>query len=222
MRLPHPPAAVVFDMDGLLFDTERLYEEATLAAVAELGCEMSLAFFRSTIGSAWPVIRARLLDHYGPAFAAEELRTTARQRFNDLVDHDVPVKPGALELLDLLDELRLPRAIATTSSRPTVLHHLGRHGLADRFHHIVAHGDYTLAKPEPEPFLKAAGHLGVEPGFCLALEDSHNGVRSASAAGMMTVMVPDLLPPTDEIQRLCLHVVPDLHHVHRLIVDTVA
>jgi beta-phosphoglucomutase-like phosphatase (HAD superfamily) len=74
-----------------------------------------------------------------------------------MVDHHVPVKPGALELLDLLDELRLPRAIATTSSRPTVLDHLGRHGIADRFHHIVAHGDYTLAKPAPEPFLKAAG-----------------------------------------------------------------
>jgi HAD superfamily hydrolase (TIGR01509 family) len=222
MRLSLPPAAIVFDMDGLLFDTERLYEEATVAAAAELGCEMNRAFFRTTVGSTWPVIRARLLDHYGPTFAAEELRTTARQKFDALVDQHLPLKPGVLELLDLLDELRLPRAIATTSSRLTVQHHLDKHRLAARFHHIVAHGDYALAKPAPEPFLKAAEHLGVMPRFCLALEDSHNGVRSASAAGMMTVMVPDLLPPTDEIQELCLHVVPDLHHVHRLIVDAVA
>ena len=66
---------------------------------------------------------------------------------------------------------------------------------------MVAHGDYASGKPAPDPFLKAAERLGVAPALCLALEDSHNGVRSASAAGMMTVMVPDLIPPTDEIQR---------------------
>ena len=72
-------------------------------------------------------------------------------------------------------------------------------------------------KPHPDPFLKAAELLGVDPRACLAIEDSHHGVRSASSAGMMTVMVPDLLPATDEICALCLHVVPDLHEVRRLI-----
>jgi HAD superfamily hydrolase (TIGR01509 family) len=204
-------------MDGLLFDTERLYEEAALAAAAELGCEMSSAFFRSTIGSPWLVIRARLLDHYGPTFAVDELRAAAMRKFNALVDNDVPLKPGVLEMLDLLDELRLPRAIATTSSRLTVEHHLAAHDLLTRFDQIVAHGDCALDKPAPDPFLKAAERLSVAPEFCLALEDSHNGVRSASAAGMMTVMVPDIVPPTEEIHGLCLHVVADLHGVRRLI-----
>jgi len=82
---------------------------------------------------------------------------------------------------------------------------------------IATHGDYARHKPHPDPFLKAAEILGVEPRACLAIEDSHHGVRSASSAGMMTVMVPDLLPAIDEICALCLHVVPDLHAVHRTI-----
>jgi HAD superfamily hydrolase (TIGR01509 family) len=204
-------------MDGLLFDTERLYEQATLAATVELGCEMDSAFFRSTIGSPWVVIHDLLLDRYGPTFAAEELKTRAGRIFNELVDRHALLKPGVLELLDLLDELGLPRAIATTSSRPTVQRHLKAHDLVDRFHHIVAHGEYTRHKPAPDPFLKAAELLGVAPELCLALEDSYNGVRAASAAGMMTVMVPDLLPPTEEIRGLCTHIVLDLHEVHRLI-----
>ena len=81
----------------------------------------------------------------------------------------------------------------------------------------MAHGDYERHKPDPEPYLKAAEGLAVSPSLCLALEDSHHGVRSASSAGMMTIMVPDLLPATDELRALCLHVVPDLHDVHRLI-----
>jgi beta-phosphoglucomutase-like phosphatase (HAD superfamily) len=81
----------------------------------------------------------------------------------------------------------------------------------------VAHGDYDRHKPDPDPYLKAAQGLAMSPTMCLALEDSHHGVRSASSAGMMTVMVPDLLPPTDEVRALCLHVVADLHEVPRLI-----
>jgi HAD superfamily hydrolase (TIGR01509 family) len=204
-------------MDGLLFDTERLYEQAAIAAAAELGYELDSAFHRTTVGSPWVVIHGLLLDRYGPTFAADELKSRAGRIFNELVDRHPLLKPGVLELLDLLDKLGLPRAIATTSSRPTVQHHLEAHGLVDRFHQIVAHGDYARHKPAPDPFLKAAEQLGVAPELCLALEDSHNGVRAASAAGMMTVMVPDLLPPTEEIRGLCTHIVLDLHDVHRLI-----
>ena len=81
----------------------------------------------------------------------------------------------------------------------------------------MGNGDYTKGKPEPDPFVKAAERLGIEPHLCLALEDSHNGVLSASSAGMMTIMVPDLLEPTDEISRLCVLVAIDLHEVCQLI-----
>jgi HAD superfamily hydrolase (TIGR01509 family) len=217
MKLPRPPSAVVFDMDGLLFDTERLYERAAIAAAAELGYELDSAFHRTTVGSSWEVIRGLLLDRYGGTFAAEDLRATARRIFGELLETEPLLKPGVLELLDLLDRLGLPRAIATTSSRPTVQRHLEDHDLVGRFHHVVAHGDYARHKPAPDPFLAAAERLGVAPQLCVALEDSHNGVRAASAAGMMTVMVPDLLPPTEEIRALCTHIVRDLHDVRRLL-----
>jgi HAD superfamily hydrolase (TIGR01509 family) len=129
-------------------------------------------------------------------------------------------KLGAVELLDTLDQFRLPRAIATSSSRRTVERHLTAYNLMGRFAEIVGHGDYERGKPAPDPFLKAAARLGVEPDLCLALEDSHNGVRAASSAGMMTIMVPDLLEPTDEIRGLCTFVVRDLHEVHSLILAT--
>ena len=205
-------------MDGLLFDTERLYEQAAITAAAELGYELDSAFHRTTVGISLARSSVAFFStDYGAAFAAEDLRETARRIFGELVDREPLLKPGVLELLDLLDRLGLPRAIATTSSRPTVQRHLEAHDLVGRFHHIVAHGDYARHKPAPDPFLKAAEQLGVAPELCLALEDSHNGVRAASAAGMMTIMVPDLLPPTDEIRGLCTHIVLDLHDVRGLI-----
>nr|QQZ51762.1 HAD family hydrolase [Phenylobacterium glaciei] len=124
---------------------------------------------------------------------------------------------GVPELLDLLDQLRLPRAIATSSSRPTVERHLTAHGLTDRFDAIICRGDYETGKPAPDPFLKAAERLGVAPRLCLALEDSHIGVRSAAAAGMMTVMVPDLLEPTPELAALGIVVAGNLHEVRDLV-----
>jgi HAD superfamily hydrolase (TIGR01509 family) len=219
MTLPRQPAAVVFDMDGLLFDTESIYERAALSAAAALGQDMDSAFFRSTIGVPWLATRERLVELYGPTFAVDELRAVAGRIFNELVEADLPLKPGVVELLDLLDALGLPRAIATSSSRATARRHLEAHGMADRFHHVIGHDDCERHKPEPEPFLKAAGLLGVAPDLCLALEDSYMGVRAASAAGMMTIMIPDLLPATKEIQGLCTHVVGDLHAV-RLLLET--
>ena len=135
---------------------------------------------------------------------------------------DFDIAPADLEaidreILDLLDERGLPRAIATSSSHNSVLSHLRAGDILHRFGAVIARGDYARGKPYPDPFLKAAEAIGVAPGDCLALEDSHNGVRAAHAAGMMTVMVPDLLEPTEEMRALCVHIAESLHHVCDLI-----
>lgn len=219
MELPRRPEAVIFDLDGLLFDTEQLYQDAIMAAAVELGHDMTPAIFRTMIGRPLAQTRAFLLEQYGSTFPVEELLTTWHRHFAVIVETRLAVKPGVLELLDALDTLALPRGIATSSSHKTVQHHLGAHGLGSRFHHIVASGDYAAGKPAPDPYLLAAKRLNVDPALCVALEDSHNGVRSAAAAGMMTIMVPDLLEATDEIRGLCTFVVRDLHAVRSLVLS---
>jgi beta-phosphoglucomutase-like phosphatase (HAD superfamily) len=220
VKLPRTPAAVVFDMDGLLFDTEALYQEAILLAAAEGGHEIAPDVFSRTVGLPWAQSRALLLSHFGEAFPVDEFQAAWVRHFWVIAETRLAVKLGAFELLDTLDQLRVPRAIATSSSRRTVERHLTAQNLMARFDVIVGHGDYARGKPAPDPFLKAAERLGVEPGLCVALEDSHNGIRSASSAGMMTIMVPDLLEPTDEIRGLCAFVVRDLHQVRSLILVT--
>src|ERR1700736_6376036 len=216
MKLPRMPAAVIFDMDGLLFDTEALYQEAILLAAGEGGHEVALDVFNRTVGLPWAQSRTLLLSHFGDAFPVDDFQEAWVRHFWVIAETRPLLKVGALELLDTLDQFRLPRAIATSSSRRTVERHLTAHNLMERFDAIVGHGDYERGKPAPDAFLKAAERLGVEPPLCLALEDSHNGVRSASSAGMMTIMVPDLLEPTDEIRGLCTFVVRDLREVRAL------
>jgi len=102
-----------------------------------------------------------------------------------------------------------------------VEHQLGPNGILPRFNTVVAAGDYARGKPAPDPFLTAAERMGVAPEFCLALEDSHNGVRAAHAAGMMTIMVPDLLEATDEMRERCITIAASLHEV-RLMLEAAA
>ncbi|MBR7619442.1 HAD family phosphatase [Phenylobacterium sp. 20VBR1] len=217
MTLPHRPSAVIFDMDGLLFDTEALWQEGLLAAAAEAGHAIPAEVYDQSIGvrrsQCGPLFRA----HFGDDFRFEDFHADWRRHFWLVAENRPAMKPGVPELLDLLDQLRLPRAIATSSSRPTVERHLTAHGLTDRFDAIICRGDYETGKPAPDPFLKAAERLGVAPRLCLALEDSHIGVRSAAAAGMMTVMVPDLLEPTPELAALGIVVAGNLHEVRDLV-----
>ncbi len=217
MTLPHRPGAVIFDMDGLLFDTEALWQEALLSAAAEAGHEIPDEVFNKSIGVRRSQCRGLFLSHFGEDFRFEDFHADWRRHFWLIAENRLALKPGVTELLEILDQFRLPRAIATSSSRTTVERHLTSHSLSDRFDQIVCRGDCENGKPAPDPFLKAAERLGVAPGVCLALEDSHIGVRSAAAAGMMTVMVPDLLAPTDEIRALCVLVARDLHQVRDLI-----
>lgn len=213
MPLPQAPAAVIFDMDGLLFDSETLYREALFSAGAETNLPVSEALYRQMVGNPWPTIWRLLLDLYGSEDDVARLRAAWSRDFESLAATRLALKTGVVEILDALDRLGLPRAIATSSQHPKVEHHLGMHGLTGRFHAVVAQGDYAAGKPAPDPFLRAAERLSVAPECCLALEDSHNGVRSAASAGMMTVMVPDLLEATDEMRGLCRAVARDLHEV---------
>jgi HAD superfamily hydrolase (TIGR01509 family) len=217
MTLTRLPAAIVFDMDGLLFDTETLYQEAAVTAAAEGGHDVSSGIILRLVGLPWQQGRALLVEHFGVAFPVDAFEAAWLRHFWVIAETRLALKPGVLELLETLDALRLPRAIATSSSHRTVERHLAAHRLRGRFDTVIGHGDYAAGKPAPDPFLTAAARLGVAPEECLALEDSHNGVRSAAAAGMVTIMVPDLLPPTDEIAALCAHVARDLHAVRALI-----
>jgi len=217
MSLPRTVKAVVFDMDGLLFDSESVYRDAMMATARDAGFEMPTDLFLKLVGIPWAGNVTLLLEHYGPTFDHEAFRKEATRRFHIVADAEICLKAGVIEILDALDALRLPRAIATSSLHQTVQHHLGQHGLLDRFDAFVAQGDYVRGKPEPDPFLTAAARLGVASQDCLALEDSHNGVRAAAAAGMMTVMVPDLLDATEEMETLCVRVARDLHEVREML-----
>jgi len=215
--LPRPVQAVIFDMDGLLIDSEVVYREAILAAAAARGHDLPLALFHQMIGA--PIVQNRelLFAHFGEDIDIEGLLEDSALRFHEIFELEDRIKAGVVELLDELDARGLARAIATSSHRQSVERHLTPGGLLARFDAVIARGDYARGKPSPDPFLAAARALGVAPQACLALEDSHNGVRAAHAAGMMTVMVPDLLEASEEMESLCVAVVASLHDVREML-----
>jgi len=217
MHLPRPVKAVVFDMDGRLVDTEQVVFQAMTASVSGLGLEMSFDLFKRLVGLPSQASDLIVVEHFGEGFDLEAWRGGIRRHFLEIAEAGIALKAGAVELLDALDERSMPRAIATSSTRESVEHSLGPHGLVTRFDAIVSRELQTQHKPHPDPFLKAAQALGLDPADCLALEDSHNGVRAAAAAGMMTIMVPDMLDPTEEMRTLCVRIARDLHEVRELL-----
>jgi HAD superfamily hydrolase (TIGR01509 family) len=202
-----PFDAVIFDLDGTLIDTETLCNETGVEACQNLGYPVSMAFFE-TLAGIHDLERARLIGREVGAeidtarFYAEWDRLCAI-RFQA----GIPLKPGAVELLTRLAGLDLPMAVATSSRRQPAMDKITMAGLAPWFRTVVTFDDVTAAKPAPDPYLLAAGRLATPPSRCIAFEDSETGARSAFAAGLTVVQIPDIHPTDGQHAH---HVAPSL------------
>lgn len=213
-----PIKAVLFDMDGVLLDTEVLAMQAFLGAAGALTTNVSKSFARQLIGLPYDACRRLTEETYGAEVDTAALFARQTSILRDLMASEgLRIKKGVVELLDFLDLLGLRRAVVTSSRRQTTLAHLQQVGLIDRFDVLITRDDVTCGKPHPEPYLRAAEALGVGAVECLALEDSPNGARSAYAAQIRVIVVPDLVTPNEEIVAKALAVMRDLTEVQRFI-----
>jgi len=213
--------AIIFDMDGLLVDSERLARAALVETAGLFGIMPDPEILTRMIGLPADGSQNLLQLRYGPNFPAERYITEAAIACEASVSAgELKPKAGARELLTFLDRLGLPKALATSSARTKAMYTLAAVQMVDRFDAIVTRTDVARGKPYPDLFLRAARELGQSADQCIALEDSYNGVRAAHVAGMRVIMVPDLLPPTAEMIELSEVIVPDLFGVLDALVNS--
>lgn len=194
---------VIFDMDGTMFDTERMWVTFWEPALAALGLPYREGLAEAARGTAGVTTRNVVRQFYGPDCDAEAI-VDSLHRVADEVFFSAPVpkKPGLDALLAWLKARHIPMAVASSSREAMIRHNLDVWGLTQDFTAIVSGQHVAHSKPDPEIFLLTAQKLDVEPSRCLVLEDSYNGVRAGAAGGFVTVMVPDLVPADDEMKRL--------------------
>jgi HAD superfamily hydrolase (TIGR01509 family) len=192
MSLPRPALlrAVVFDLDGLMFDTEALYHKVASALLAARGKEFTPEMMRTMLGRRAADVTSVLREMAGLEESVEEILAETRSRFYALMDTEVRPTPGLEMLLERLRTLGLPLAVATSSRRTYAERLLGAHGLLDRFQFLLTSEDVTRGKPDPEIYLSAAERFGVAPFAMAVLEDSPPGIAAARAAGAFAIAVP--------------------------------
>jgi beta-phosphoglucomutase-like phosphatase (HAD superfamily) len=235
-------SAIIFDMDGLMLDTERIARMAWLRAMAELGYDFPDQVYRNIVGITVSDAERYLYEKFGRDFPFEEAyRRKQRYVRETIQDQGIPLKPGITELLEALDGKDPPmqddmakdipavenavvtanrwlKAVASSSNGEIVRRNLEAAGLpAGSFDAIVGGDEVRKGKPAPDIYLLVSERLEVKPSSCLVLEDSNPGIKAAHAAGMIPVMIPDRFPPDEEAKALAYLILPDLHAVTRLI-----
>lgn len=190
MTVSTPIHAAVFDLDGLLVNTEELYQHVGSELLRRRGKTFGPDLLDAMMGRPPAVSLAIMIEWHGLADTVETLAAETGAIFAGLLDERLEPMPGAMNLVDAIASRGLPRAVAT-SSGPAFAHDvLGRVGLLDRFAFVLTSADVVNGKPDPEIYLAAAARLGVDPAAMIVFEDSHNGCRAAVAAGAVVVAVP--------------------------------
>jgi HAD superfamily hydrolase (TIGR01509 family) len=203
--------ALILDMDGVLFDTERLALKLQPQAAAAYGFSLPRELLFSTLGRTMAAGKVILTEALGPDFPHDQVMAHWKQlMFADMEENGIPLKPGAKELLKALAFRGIPAALATSNNEGIVAHYLALAGLEAAFAQVVCGDQVPRGKPAPDIYLAAARALGVPPGACMGVEDSPNGLKAVRGAGMVSVMVPDLLPFEPALAPYVDHCVPSL------------
>lgn len=219
--LPTPIRAAIFDMDGTLLETEAAQHHAFELAGERLGWPVPAEILGSMVGISRDANQRMLAERLGRDFPLEQFYIDSDTLFEAAVDAGLPLRPGAQVILDHFRDAGVPIALCTSTMGGKAQARLEQAGLLHYFDVVVTRSDVENPKPHPEPYLLAAERLGIDPADCVAIEDSYPGVASAVAAGIPTVMVPDLLPATEEQIMTAAKVLPSLTDLRDLLLAPV-
>lgn len=193
----------IFDMDGLLLDSERIYSEIWRETAKLLGYEMSYSQWYGLLGTNEETERQYLYSIYGADCPTDDFRAVRLRIIDEYSDkHGFPIKKGVNEILSFLHENDVPTVVATSSERKRAKKLLERSGIIRLFSDITCGNEVALGKPDPALFLKAARKAETKPEKCVVFEDSENGIKAAVRAGMAAVCVPDIQPPTEYVKEV--------------------
>lgn len=210
--------AVIFDMDGLMFDTERLGLEAFQYAALQQGYAYTKDIFLKMIGRNVVDADQIMREEFGTSFSVDDARNVRKEYLERIrKSSGFPIKNGLIDLLSFLRGENIPLAVASSSSRSVVEENIHDAKIDHYFQHLVCGDEIENGKPNPEIFLKTAEKLGVDPLLCIVLEDSFSGIRAAYSAKMIPIMVPDIVQPTAEMAEIAHRIFPSLQEVQQYV-----
>jgi HAD superfamily hydrolase (TIGR01509 family) len=209
--------AVIFDMDGLLLDSEPVGLSAFVESCRECGYEPDTRVYYKCIGTNYAGTKEVLTREYGPGFPFDDIYPIWHKKYREgITSVPMPLKPGARDILNYLETEGIKKAVVTSTRQETASKMLSNTNLLDYFEFVLGGDQIEKGKPDPEIYLTGCRRLGEEPTHCLALEDSDNGVLAAYSAGVEVIQVPDLIEPSDRVKALGHRIVRSLGEVERL------
>lgn len=221
--MQHEVKAIVFDMDGLMLDTEPLYKVAWQAASADLGYVLDDAFYARLVGRPTRDCEQEVVRHFGSTFPLDRFRVRWPERWQaEVAANGIRQKPGLPQFLAFLDRQRLRVAVATSSEADYAAFSLRHAGLEGRFEVIVTGDQVARGKPAPDIYLEAARRLQVPAAACIALEDSEAGILAASRAGMRALLIPDWTHPSEAAVQAAFRVLDSLDEAQEVVAKLVA